>query len=274
VSPKKHAVMQGIKKARNPTIVFTDADCRVKASWLETIDGHFTPRTGLVQGMTAYACEEGRDGAFFGIQALDFLSHGIVAASAIGRNFPLNSNANNFAFRKEAFDDAGGYGGSGGVVSGDDDLLLQRVWKSGKWDVRYMSDPAGAVETFPAPTFSRMFEQRKRWGSKTVHYNAGQVAFLGGIFCFYLMILLCCLAAIFCPALWVAAGAMLLVKLLGESVLLLPGTRLFDKKELRRFIVPASLLQLPMVVGAVLMGVFGRFGWKGQTFGRRMKRVR
>ena len=54
------------------------------------------------------------------------------------------------------------------------------------------------------------------------------------------------------------------VKIIGEYLLMWPGTALFDSKELRFFLIPSSLLQLPMVIFAVIFGVFGKFGWKGQ----------
>jgi cellulose synthase/poly-beta-1,6-N-acetylglucosamine synthase-like glycosyltransferase len=268
LSPKKHAVSQGVTRAKNEIVVFTDADCRVPPTWLDTIDRQFAADVGLVQGVTTYSYVKGMNAFFFGVQALDFLSHGIVAAAAIGSGFPLNSNANNLAFRKAAFDQLGGYGSAGSVVSGDDDLLLQRIGKCKKWAIRYMVDPHGAVETSPALTVKAMFEQRKRWGSKTVHYNKQQVVFLGGIFCFYLSIMASFLAALFSPKLWFVFAGMLLVKLLGESILMIPGTALFNKKELRSYIVPASILQPPMVVCAVVLGVFGKFTWKGQSYSR------
>lgn len=159
--------------------------------WLATIDHYFSGTTGLVQGITTYARPDGMNRYFFGLQAMDFLSHGIVAAAAIGGGLPLNSNANNFAFRKNAFNDAGGYGSIlQKAVSGDDDLLLQRIAWSGKWSVTFMADAAGAVTTQPVPTLRGVFEQRKRWGSKTINYAPRQAMFLSGVFLFY-----CCIAA-------------------------------------------------------------------------------
>jgi cellulose synthase/poly-beta-1,6-N-acetylglucosamine synthase-like glycosyltransferase len=149
-------------------------------------------------------------------------------------------------------------------------MLLQKIWKSDKWKIRYMTDPAGAVETEPAPSVRAMFEQRKRWGSKTVHYSARQALFLGGIFLFYLSIFAAAAVAFFYPVLWLAAAGLLAIKFIGELLLLIPGTRIFKKTELRKFIAPASIVQLPLVIGAVVFGVFGKFKWKGQRFGRTM----
>jgi hypothetical protein len=66
-------------------------------------------------------------------------------------------------------------------------------------------------------------------------------------------------------------ASLLLVKLCGELVLMIPGTRIFGKKHLRKYIIPASLIQLPTVLAAVVSGVFGRFEWKGRRTGRKAK---
>ncbi|MDD5676017.1 MAG: glycosyltransferase [Chitinivibrionales bacterium] len=269
IAPKKHAVAQGVAAAKNEIIVLTDADCIVPPMWLDTIDKQFDDGVGLVQGITTYAYPPGMNRSFFGLQALDFLSHGITAAAAIGAGLPINSNANNLAFRKEAFNAVNGYGPLGAVVSGDDDLLLQRIAHTKKWRVRFMVDPAGAVQTAPTKTLRGIIEQRKRWGSKTIYYNKKQVMLLGGIFGFYCLILANLFTGLFLPICFLLFGGMFAIKLFGEYLILLKGTALFNQKSLRPFIVPASFLQLWLVVGSVVLGMFGSFTWKGQHFRRK-----
>jgi cellulose synthase/poly-beta-1,6-N-acetylglucosamine synthase-like glycosyltransferase len=268
ISPKKYAVHQGITAAKHEVIVFTDADCRVLPTWLESIDTYFGPDTGLVQGITAYEHVPGMSGLFFGLQALDFCSHAVVSAAAIGAGLPLNSNANNLAFRKKAFDDAAGYGADARVVSGDDDMLLQRLWRKTPWKIRYMADAAGAVRTLPTQTIGGVFEQRKRWGSKTVHYGIRQITMLSGVFSFYCAVMALLCAGIFVRQALVIAACMMLVKIAGEAILMFPGTKIMGQEGLRKYLVIGSLVQLPMVIVAVVLGVFGRFAWKDQTFSR------
>lgn len=207
----------------------------------------------------------------FGLQAVDFLSHGVVSASGIGAGLPINSNANNLAFRLEAFKSVEGFDSVSRIVSGDDDLLMQKIWRSGNWNIRYMTDRAGAVETLPTETIRGVFEQRKRWGSKTVHYTLRQKAFLSGIFSYYLSIIAAVILSPFHPYFLLALGALVLVKLCGELLLMLPGTKLLGQTALRKYILPASLIQLPLVILAVLFGVFGRFSWKRQRFKRTLR---
>lgn len=272
IAPKKHAVAMGIKSARHEIIVQTDADCTVGPEWLAAIDRNFAEDTGLVQGITTYTQPPGMNRLFYGLQAVDFLSHGIVAAAGIRAGIPINSNANNFAFRRKAFEAVGGYGDAAAkVVSGDDDLLLQRIAQSKVWKVKFMVDPAGAVVTAPTLTAKGVFNQRKRWGSKTVNYTGAQIVFLSGIFLFYCgTIGSLCLGFVRPVYLAVFAG-MLAAKILGELLLMVPGTAIFNQRHLRPFILPASLIQLPLVIAAVVLGVFGKFSWKGEKFRREVK---
>jgi len=272
-SPKKHAVTTAIAASKNDIIAFTDADCVVPPTWLSAINDLFAKNanTSLVQGITTYSYPLGMNRLFWGLQSVDFLSHGIISAAAITAGLPINSNANNMAFRREAFKSAGGYGKDSNVILGDDDHLLQRVWARGM-GITFMTDPAGAVETAPTPTVSALFEQRRRWGSVTVHYGARQIALLSAVFAFYLTIAATAVISVFSPAVYLPIFlSLMLVKLTGELALMIPGTRLFHKEHLRKYILLASIIQLPVVLAAVVSGVFGRFDWKGQKTGRTAK---
>jgi cellulose synthase/poly-beta-1,6-N-acetylglucosamine synthase-like glycosyltransferase len=272
IVPKKYAISKGIACAKNEIVVFTDADCIVLPTWLETIDRYFTSEVGFLQGMTTYFYVQGMNRLFYGLQSVDFLSHGVVAASAIAAGIPINSNANNMAIRKQLFIQLGGYSnGMERIVSADDDLLLQKVWQSKQWHVVFMSDIAGAVTTKPTMSVGGVFDQRKRWGSNTAHYAPLQVIFLSGIFLFYCVIFLQIILAAFNPFYLYILIALTGFKFAGELGMMIPGTELFGKKELRKYLLPGSLLQLPVVLGAVVMGIFGTFSWKDQKFHRKLK---
>jgi cellulose synthase/poly-beta-1,6-N-acetylglucosamine synthase-like glycosyltransferase len=270
IAPKKNAILQGIQATQSDLIVVTDADCRVPPRWLSLLSTRFADeRVGLVQGLTGYT-ETSHKQLFQIFQTVDFFSHSVVAAAGIGRNFPINSNANNFAYRRTVFSDIGGYGDAESVVSGDDDLLLQKVWKSGMWKIVYMGTPSAAVATEAPATFAEMIDQRKRWGSKTIYYHGGQVALLGTIFLFYLTVV----ASTIIVLLSNMNSATLLIslygaKIVGELFFMIPGARMFKKNHIVKHVWWTSIIQLYTVVFSVLGGVFGAFTWKGETFRRK-----
>ncbi len=273
ISPKKYALSQALKEAKNEIIVFTDADCFVPRTWLETIDQNFFGSIDLVQGITTYRYIPGMNRLFLGLQSVDFLSHGVTAAAGIGVNIPINSNANNFAFKRKAFDKVEGFNSDKGIISADDDMILQKIWDPEKENIQFMTDPGGAVETLPTPTVHEVLEQRKRWGSNTTFYKTTQKVMLGGIFIFYLTIAFSFLISLFSPKYFLMFGGLLVIKFLGELSLMIPGTRIFMKKRLRKYILPATIIHLPLILYAVFFGTFGKFNWKDQEFKKEVNEV-
>ncbi|MGM0443199.1 MAG: glycosyltransferase [Fibrobacterota bacterium] len=270
VAPKKNALQIGVAEATADIIAVTDADCIAPPDWVKRLSEAFTDsRTGMVQGITVYHSDSSLSPGLRIFQHIDFLSHGIIAAAAIEQNLPINSNANNFAYRRSIFKDLAGYGTQAGIISGDDDLLLQRVWKSNVWKIRFLFDPSAKIRTTPGTTWRELLNQRVRWGSKTVHYTLPQRLFLSLIFIFYTMTLLSLPAVVlgavppFIPALLFA------VKIAGEALLLIPGSRLFREPVPPATLLWVSPLQLAVVFYAVLRGVFGTFTWKEQSFSRK-----
>ncbi len=267
VAPKKNAINLGVVNSDSDIILITDADCILPPKWIETVVSFFKDsEVGLVQGLTGYP--KSSLSFFDRFQQIDFFSHSVVAAAGIGRNVPINSNANNFAYRRSIFKSLDGYGDVAHVISGDDDLLLQRVWEQGEWKISYMATPEAAVVTESATSIPEMLNQRKRWGSKTVYYKPVQVAVLAIIFLFYITVALNTLFLPINVSTPVVALSLYGVKIVGELFFLVPGTAIFNRKDLRRSIFWCSPLQLYLVLYSVIAGVFGSFSWKGESYKR------
>ncbi len=268
IAPKKNAISRGVELSDGEIIVITDADCIVPKQWIEEIVSHFSnSKVGLVQGLTGYPKERSKT-ILDRFQRLDFFSHSVVAAAGIGKNLPINSNANNFSYRRSIFETLEGYGSVAKVVSGDDDLLLQRVWESGEWEIKYMGSSSSAVVTEPVSTFRDMLEQRKRWGSKTVYYKPRQTVTLSLIFLFYIVTFSTMILSPFSLEMFLLFSVLLGIKISGELLFLIPGTSLFNEQKMRIDILWASPLQLILVIYSVLGGVLGSFTWKGKKYKR------
>ncbi len=269
-SPKKYALSRGLIQATGEIIVTTDADCIMSPRWISTLVSEFGADTGLVLGMTSYyAMDKELPGA--GIQALDFLSHGVVAAALIGLRFPVHGNANNIAYRRKVYDQSAGFASHGGIVSGDDDFLIQSIHKLGEWRIRYSVQLESQVQTEPPLSWGQFWEQRKRWASKTSLYQTKQTSFLAGIFAYYSLIPVCILAGVFHRGLLFAGLGSWGVKFVSDWLVMRKGTRLFAKPELMRNYLGTSLVHIPLIIGAVLAGSFGEFTWKGTRHRRRVK---
>jgi len=268
VSPKKNALSTGIALAKNDILLFTDADCVVPGTWIRSHNSHFNPETGAVGGLTTYHPVSGMNSLLYGLQAMDFFSHSVVSASAIGAGLPINTNANNFAVRRKLFLSVNGYDRVKKIVSGDDDLLLQAISLSGEAVIDYAPEIGAAVTTEPSVTLRQIWEQRKRWSSKTVYYGPRQVRILAFIFGYYFLLCVGLLLSFLSSGLFLAFLLSFTVKTLLDFFLAYRGMVLFGERALVRYFPLAALLHVPLIVGACLFGVFGKFTWKGARSGR------
>ena len=266
-SPKKYALSRGLALATGEIIVTTDADCIMSPAWISTLISEYGADTGMVLGLTTYYPME-KPIAIAGVQALDFLSHGVVAAALIGLRFPVHGNANNMSYRREVYDQSAGF--ATGIVSGDDDFLIQSIHKLGQWRIRYSVKPESQVLTEPPLSIGEFWEQRKRWASKTGLYQPKQTAFLAGIFAYYAATPLCLLAGVFHRDYLFLGLATWAVKIGTDWMVMDKGARLFGKSGLMRAFPATSLVHIPLIIAAVLAGSFGGFTWKGQKHRKRV----
>jgi len=257
-SPKKYAFEQAIKIAVGEIILQTDADSIVPNDWIEKSVAPFAnEKIALSQGIVKYRFDKGNkiSPILKVYQNFDFLSHGIVAAASIGKNIPLNANANNFAFRKKDYETSGGYGNLTQAVGGDDGLLMQKIWESGK---KIHFNANSIVETQPEYSWKNLINQRKKWGSETRFYLPKQTAILAVIFMFY------CFIFVF-PILFI-------VKIIGELFFMRRGLAIFDEKNLLPHIIWTSPLNLFITIYSVICGIFAKFEWKGDVYKSKTKR--
>jgi len=268
LSPKKHALLRGLEKARGEWIVTTDADCRMGPKWLTALSGDFREGTGMILGMTCYEEPDAGFNAGQGSRALEFASYGIVSA-ALG--FPVHANANNLAYRRKAFDQASAFRKHGHIVSGDDDFTLQEIHATGTWGIGFCASPDALVRTAPPETWEHFWEQRKRWASKCGLYRPKQAIFLAAIFLFYSSIPAFLIAGIWNPFFFWLGSGIFLLKTGADYAVMRRGLSVLGLSPLMRFFPLTALLHIPLILGAVLWGTFAGFTWKGQRFAKKIE---
>ena len=163
-SPKKWALTTAIKAARGEIIVATDADCLPGSRWVETMAGCFDDATvGLVMGpapvMASWL------GRWYEALFLDSISLDALAAGGASNGLSLTCTGRNLAYRKQAFEDVGGFSGVEHLVSGDDDLLLHKIAGAG-WGIRFALALSATVPSPPPVGWRAFLHQRLRHASK------------------------------------------------------------------------------------------------------------
>lgn len=264
VAYKKAALQAGIRAARGEIILQTDADGIAGPAWVATMVAHFTPETGLVAG-PVWLDHQGTH--LERLQSVEYMGLALIAGGSIQGGRPNMCNGANMGFRKALFEAVGGYAGIDHLASGDDELLMHKVHRSGLAQIRYAKCRKAIVRSRALPNWKALKAQRLRWVSKARHYqhrqvNAAQVqaylAFLG--------IPLTFLLSLGRPELLPFPLLLTAVKIGVEGVTMYLAARFFHKLPL----LPLAFLYQPLYLAYVLwVGVAGslttRYEWKGRT---------
>jgi cellulose synthase/poly-beta-1,6-N-acetylglucosamine synthase-like glycosyltransferase len=178
LGPKKRALAAGIRSSRGEILITTDADSLVPPRWLSEMISHFSAETGAVCGRVRYDRAEG----FFGrLASFECTAQTLLNAGVIGIGGALSCAGANFAYRRCAFEDAGGFESGGNAFSGDDDLLLQRIRSRG-WKIRFCAHPDAVVRTAAPKDFNSYFQRKRRHLSVGRKYAAHWIALAAAVY--------------------------------------------------------------------------------------------
>ena len=264
VSPKKRALQVGVAAADGEIIFMTDADCRVSPDWIATTMTCFEEEVGVVVGYVGFEAESEKS-VFHKIQSLEFIGLTLAGIGSIGAGDPIIANGANLAFRKSTFNEVGGYRGESHVISGDDDLLLQKIDKNTDWKITATISPPTFVYTEPIDDFHGFINQRIRWASKGFIYKKRSlVLFLIATYLFYLLLFTSLPFAIrflfYYPYPAVAFG----IKLLVDFIFIRKATSLVKRKDLLKYFLITDFFQIPYILYVGFTGILGKFKWKGR----------
>lgn len=261
VSGKKKAIEAGIVAANGDLIITTDADCSPPATWISALVAYYMANDAkFIAAPVRMKLAKGLLGIF---QALDFLSLQGITGASVHRNFHMMCNGANLAYEKKAFVEVNGFEGIDEIPSGDDMLLMYKIFTKYPAQVMYCKSKGAIVDTPAESSWRNFFQQRIRWASKAVHYKDNKI--------FYVLLLTyvvnCCFLVLFIAAIvnsywWWLLVLLLIMKLLIEYPFVSSVAAFFGQRKLMIFF---PMLQPLHIVYTILAGWLGRFGsymWK------------
>ncbi len=124
-SNKKNALWHGAQLAGNAFLVFTDADCRPPATWLSILAKLCTPTTDLVMGFAPIQTNKKNLAGI--LSEIDALINNVSAAAGAGWQHPFMASGRNLIIRRELYNNLNILPAISHRISGDDDLLVQRL---------------------------------------------------------------------------------------------------------------------------------------------------
>ena len=261
VSPKKNAISKMIEACSGEILCLTDADCIVQPSWVTGIVREFEPGIELVAGHS-YIPTSKKSPIIICMQAVETLIYRVAGTAGLAMHLPLTSTGNNLAYRKSFFNSVNGFENVIKIQSGDDDLLMQKLATNRPEAMRYCITPNTFVTTNGKETLKELWEQRKRWASKTIYYSPKIVFVLSMVFLFLTMQCVTYILAPFSFEVLLAVVIAFALKCAGDMILIVRGLKIFRQEHLLKWCIPVEILHAPFTVLAVLFGLFGRFKWK------------
>jgi|YNPBryulayer2012_1023412.scaffolds.fasta_scaffold02090_5 1,2-diacylglycerol 3-beta-glucosyltransferase len=214
---KANAVHQAVQRSKGEFIFLTDADCIVQPTWVKETLRFFTDDVGLVCGMTIpkELDKTKRDNWFSAMQSLDWCYILGVGSGRASIGFPIGGIGNNFTFRKQTYQEIGGYERIKFSIT-EDFALFQAILKS-RWKILFPTLYETHNFTEPLQTAADLYAQKKRWtlgglDASAVHGFFALLMFLVHLFSI--------LAFFFLPIEY--ALAILGVKFISDLLIILP----------------------------------------------------
>ena len=263
-SYKKKAIETGIGMANGTLIVTTDADCRFHPQWLQTIAAFY--ETNEAKFIAAPVTFHKGSSLLSVFQTLDFLTLQGITAASVYKRFHSMCNGANLAYEKSAFYEVNGFNNIDNIASGDDMLLMHKIFKLYPEKVFYLKNRQAIVTTEPAASWKQFFHQRIRWASKADRYDDKRIFWV--LLLVYLLnvcFLAAAVAAFFKSTWFMLALLFLLAKVLIEFPFVNSVAIFFGQQKLMKYFPFLQPLHIGYTIIAGWLGKFGEYEWKGRT---------
>ena len=184
-------------------------------------------------------------------------------------------NGANLAYEKAAFYEVNGFKGIDAVASGDDMLLMHKIYKRYPERTMFLKSKDAIVQTKPVENVSAFFNQRIRWASKADKYDDKRILpVLLLVYFFNLMLLILPFVSFFRNprysifniqySLITAWIILLLFKTIAELFFLFPIAFFFNRQRMLWVFPVMQPFHILYTIIAGLLGKFGNYDWKGR----------
>lgn len=273
-SYKKKAIEIAIQHTTGELIVTTDADCILPENWLQTIAAFYEEKQPQFIAMPVLIAPVKNFIETF--QSLDFMTLQGITGASVHKKFHSMCNGANLAYTKKAFETVNGFAGIDNIASGDDMLLMHKIYKQYPGAVLFLKSKEVIVKTQPVHTVAAFFNQRIRWASKADKYDDKRIfGVLLLVYLFNVVMLSLPVIALFkniqCAmfnthcSIWALWLLLLILKTAVEIFFLLPVAKFFNAQKMLWWFPVMQPFHILYTVIAGWLGKFGSYKWKGRN---------
>lgn len=208
---KKYALTLGIKKARNPYLLFTDADCAPQSTnWIAEMAGNFNENKSIVLGYGGYF--KHKNSFLNKVIRFETLLTAIQYFSYAEWGAPYMGVGRNLAYTSREFYEQKGFASHLHLRSGDDDLFVNEA--ATPYNTAVCFNGEAITRSVPKKTFKDWFWQKRRHTSVAREYKLRDRLLLGIFYSsrllFWLLLGVLLLAGIY-PEIVLAAFLLLMI---------------------------------------------------------------
>lgn len=283
-SYKKKAIELAVAQATGTLIITTDADCTVPPGWLATCAAFYQQyRPAFIAAPVLILPSPKREGPGVRLQpieifqALDFMTLQGITGASVYKKVHTMCNGANLAYERSAFYEVGGFTGIDHIASGDDMLLMHKIYQRYPNRVLFLKSKNAIVHTEPVHTVKDFLNQRIRWASKADKYDDKRIFWvLVLVYLFNVLLLLLPIASLVWPQKYPIPNTqfpippitvwllLLCSKTIIELYFLYPVAQFFNNTKLLWWFPIAQPFHILYTVIAGWLGKFGSYQWKGR----------
>ena len=172
---KKFPLKIGIESSKYATVLLTDADCSpASLEWLKLMQSRITDTKKIALGYGPYVTYPNLLNRFIRFEtiytAIQYFSFAIAGT-------PYMGVGRNLAYRKELFENVGGFEKHKHIASGDDDLFIREV--ANRENVNIVLEKEAFVYSEPKTTWREFYKQKTRHLSTAGSYRLRHKILLG-----------------------------------------------------------------------------------------------
>jgi glycosyltransferase involved in cell wall biosynthesis len=237
---KKFALTLGIKAANHELVVLTDADCYPASSqWLKHIAKKHQNKKQIVLGYGAYEKLPGFLNKTIRFETLQ------AALSYMGfalAGLPYMGVGRNLSYRKNLFFEHGGFTEHRTILSGDDDLFINKV-ANGK-NTALLIDREAFTYSTPKQSWAAWQEQKTRHLSTGKYYKFIHKFFLGMYSVSHILYYITLAFLLIVLHQWLIAAGIFILRLILLRIAYLKAMKKLDENDLSSYIELFDLMQI------------------------------
>ncbi|GLR16978.1 glycosyltransferase [Portibacter lacus] len=263
---KKNALRLGIEKAKGQLIITTDADCKVEKNWLRAIASYYEyTKKPMIVGMVALT---GNENALESFQIMETCGIMGFHGSGIQSGTHYLANGANLIFEKQLFQDLNPYEGNSDFASGDDVFFINKVAMQDPEHIGFLKSHDATVESKAEDSWKSLWNQRKRWATKTKQFSSGIYKWMTGSI--WLLSLTILINLVLIPITGGFSLFILLTQLLIKGIMdylyLQNMCAYFNKKHTFKFFFSIFFIQTIYILIAGIFAIFGgKYEWKDRN---------